>query len=438
VARFLVATTDFAAHVDWGGLLPTAVRLRRAGHDVLWLTGPCVAPVIERAGLDVHPISTVDPSRRCRLRESLEHDLSRAKAVETWEAAFRGRRGKDAQSQRARREYELLIRLISHSWLQEDAIVSCFEAIGAAIARWHPDVLVAEPMMLPGSLAAEASGVRLASCGYPGALLSIQGFPRSGTLVRQLLETLERVRSRVGLPTRQSGADVDLFFSATDLQIVYFPPDWFGDLISRPSPGVQFVGSSAPLEAKRQDEREARDAATPLIIIAVSSSYSPDVAVLQALFDAVERVGGSGLIGGCSEVRHCFEPLPSHITWETWLDYESVLPRASAIVHHGGLGTTHVSVRAAMPQLVLPGPIDQSIHAEAVSRFGAGLMYVGPLTADAIASRLRKILSCDRYRACALRLRDHFGAFGGVQTAADLLVALACRETRFGSMNGRD
>ena len=37
--RFLCVSAQLTGHLDWGGYLPTAVELIRAGHDVLWATG---------------------------------------------------------------------------------------------------------------------------------------------------------------------------------------------------------------------------------------------------------------------------------------------------------------------------------------------------------------------------------------------------------------
>jgi UDP:flavonoid glycosyltransferase YjiC (YdhE family) len=107
------------------------------------------------------------------------------------------------------------------------------------------------------------------------------------------------------------------------------------------------------------------------------------------------------------------------------VSYDDILPHAAAFVHHGGLGTTHAGVRAACTQLVLPGPVDQILHAEAVARCGAGICYVGPLVADAMGPLLGDLLSTPAYRSRAAVLRDRFAACGGVTRAVDLLVGLA-------------
>ncbi|MCB0150494.1 MAG: hypothetical protein KDE01_22960, partial [Caldilineaceae bacterium] len=44
---------------------------------------------------------------------------------------------------------------------------------------------------------------------------------------------------------------------------------------------------------------------------------------------------------------------PSSVVRET-VDLRRVLPYAAAAIHHGGAGTTHALVRAALPQIVVP------------------------------------------------------------------------------------
>ena len=425
MARFLVATTAFPAHLDWGGLLSTAQHLYADGHDVLWLTGSALTERLQREGAQVRSIPTVDPHRDGKHREFLGPDADRRVIVDTWRAAFHAPR--DPAIPFPRRlvpSYTFLIRLLTESWLYEEAMANCCDAIAAIIKEWLPDVLIAEPFMLPAALAAEAAGVPLASCGYPGPLLTLQPLPEVAKVARQVHDTLTRLRRRLHLSTLPPRPDVDLFFAAPNLQIVFFPPDWYGDLSGPVSPGVQFVGSTSMVNGG-EPENDGATGQRPLVVMAVASSYLPDPRVLRAMFDGVGRVDGSGVIGGCPELRPLFEPLPRHIRWERWVCYDEVLPNAAAIVHHGGLGTTHAAVHAATPQLVLPGPIDQCLHAEAVARAGAGLMHVGPLTAEALGGRLRELLSSAQYRRSALRLREHFGRFGGVSRAAALLVDLA-------------
>lgn len=52
--------------------------------------------------------------------------------------------------------------------------------------------------------------------------------------------------------------------------------------------------------------------------------------------------------------------------------HSTLFPRAAAIVHHGGAGTTGQALRAGKPQLVVPHMGDQNDNARRVERMGAG------------------------------------------------------------------
>ena len=46
IMRFLFVSAQIPGHLDWGGYLETAAELHRRGHDVLWASGPAVAPLV--------------------------------------------------------------------------------------------------------------------------------------------------------------------------------------------------------------------------------------------------------------------------------------------------------------------------------------------------------------------------------------------------------
>jgi UDP:flavonoid glycosyltransferase YjiC (YdhE family) len=164
------------------------------------------------------------------------------------------------------------------------------------------------------------------------------------------------------------------------------------------------------------------------VVLAVSSTYMPAQETLCAMFDAVGRVGRRCVIGGARRLPMPPSSLPSHVRLTDWIDYASVLPKAAAIIHHGGMGTTQAAARAATPQLVLPALSDQILHAEAVVRHGAGVAVTQRLHADDVASQLERILTSREIRAGAQRLRDEFARHGGVTRAAALLESVARRD----------
>ena len=66
--------------------------------------------------------------------------------------------------------------------------------------------------------------------------------------------------------------------------------------------------------------------------------------------------------------------LPPNVTVERWVPQDEVLPRAAAVVTHGGLGSTLGALAHGVPLVVLPlFSLDQWFNAAAVARAGAGV-----------------------------------------------------------------
>ena len=71
-------------------------------------------------------------------------------------------------------------------------------------------------------------------------------------------------------------------------------------------------------------------------------------------------------------------PLPENVQVERWVPQEEVLPRAAAVVTHGGHGSTLGALAHGVPVVVLPlFSLDQWFNGEAVVRAGAGVALDG-------------------------------------------------------------
>jgi sterol 3beta-glucosyltransferase len=103
-----------------------------------------------------------------------------------------------------------------------------------------------------------------------------------------------------------------------------------------------------------------------------------------------------------------------------------LFPRVSAVVHHGGAGTTAEGLRAGAPTLVIPGASDQYFWGECVARNGAGPRPLTRrrLTAGALAAAIRQLLRDGRLRDGARRIGERIRAEDGVATAVSALLQL--------------
>ncbi len=107
--------------------------------------------------------------------------------------------------------------------------------------------------------------------------------------------------------------------------------------------------------------------------------------------------------------------------------YSLLFPRAAAIVHQGGVGTTQQALRAGRPQLVIPHLGDQYDNAARVVRLGAGLTLSRAAFARRGEATLARLLGDSTLRAKAARLGDLARQEDGAARAAERIVHLVQR-----------
>ena len=116
------------------------------------------------------------------------------------------------------------------------------------------------------------------------------------------------------------------------------------------------------------------------------------------------------------------DPLPAWALAAPYAPYTQVFPRACAIVHQGGAGTTGQALRAGRPMLVVPFAHDQPDNAARMRRAGvAAVLPIGRYTAPRAAGLLRGILADGRMAARADLLGRTVRAEDGVGAACDAI-----------------
>ncbi|MCV2358767.1 glycosyltransferase [Paucibacter sp. TC2R-5] len=81
--------------------------------------------------------------------------------------------------------------------------------------------------------------------------------------------------------------------------------------------------------------------------------------------------------------------LPDSVRWQAYVPLATLLPRARALIHHGGIGTTAEALRCGTPQLLTPFAWDQFDNAARVAALGVGRVIPAKrLTAAKLAGAL--------------------------------------------------
>jgi rhamnosyltransferase subunit B len=114
------------------------------------------------------------------------------------------------------------------------------------------------------------------------------------------------------------------------------------------------------------------------------------------------------------------EPLPEGIAAFDYAPYGQILPRAAAVVHQGGVGTTGQTLRAGVPALVVPFNHDQPDNAFRVARLGVGrTISRTKYTAVNAARELDRLLADKNYAERAAKVGRQVQSEDGARTAAD-------------------
>jgi UDP:flavonoid glycosyltransferase YjiC (YdhE family) len=117
--------------------------------------------------------------------------------------------------------------------------------------------------------------------------------------------------------------------------------------------------------------------------------------------------------------------LPRGIFHLDYMPLVDLLPYASAIVHHGGIGTSAQALRAGIPQLVIPSGFDQFDNAARTVAFGVGeQLFQQQLVDDVLARALDNVLRSPRVARQCAQMRRRFDPTHTVAWCCDAIEAL--------------
>ena len=196
-------------------------------------------------------------------------------------------------------------------------------------------------------------------------------------------------------------------------------PDWPANTVVTGFPFYDRRDYFGEIEVARE-LREFLDAGPPPIIFTLGSSaiwvarnfYLDSIAAAQRLGRrALLLIGNSRNMPG---------ELPEGVAAFEYAPYSEVLPRACAIVHQGGVGTTGQGLRSGKPVLVVPHAHDQFDNGNRVARLGCGRVLPRPrYNAETATNELRTLLDTSSYSEAAARVSEIVRAERGAVVAVD-------------------
>ena len=392
-----------------------ALALRGRGHDVTIATSAYFGPLIERLGLRFVPLGTVEQYEAVTAHPDLWHH----------------RKGLEVIAGAAQAASDELYRVVrEHGGRDDTVVVAPGLAFAARTAQDTLGIRLVTAHLQPSCF----QSIHSAPVLHP-ALRRINALP---TVLKRLLFALtdlaadRALDSAVNTHRRTLGLGHVRHITSrwwhSPTRVIGMFPDWFAPVQPDWPPQVRLTGF--PL----YDERGATevpaavsaflDAGDPPVVFVAGSGNRQAAGFFEAAAEACGRLGRRGLL---LTRYHAQLPavLPSGVRHFDYVPFTAVLPRAAALVHHGGIGSAAQALAAGVPHLVRPMTFDQPDNAERLRRLGVARVlpprrFRGPAVARQIELLLGSRDVAARCRTLAARLRD----LDGLAAACDVLEAV--------------
>jgi UDP:flavonoid glycosyltransferase YjiC (YdhE family) len=238
---------------------------------------------------------------------------------------------------------------------------------------------------------------------------------------------LNQIRKRIGLPPMGPTGITSPTLNLIPISAHVTPPNPLWEPRHQMT-GYWFAPSPETWSPPSDLEKFLQGGEPPAVISLGAMALSGEDALeaAQITLSAVEKAGVRAVIQGWDEPMKTLT-LPDSVFHAGSVPHEWLLPRASALVHHGGFGTTSAGFRAGIPSLVIPHIIDQFLWGKKVADLGVGPQPIArtKLTVEAMTDALLQMKTTEM-KSRAADLGNQIRQEDGVARAVELIEA-QCR-----------
>jgi MGT family glycosyltransferase len=390
MSRFLVYVSPAVGHVL--PLVPGLLELQRRGHDVHVKTMPSLVDTLRDAGLEASPVAPA----------VVEVPVTDYLADDDTE---RLRAGQVDLLDRGKHDGPDLLRAIEE--LTPDVILVDVNAYGARVQ--------AEASGLPWALLMP-SVVPVTGAGIPPYGLGLRpmggpvGWVRDRVMLRVVLRIfgkailpgLNRLRSEAGLPTFTSPLqqfDPPATVIALTAEPLEYPRTDLPD-------HIHLVGTQ-PWDPPATRPAYLDEPGDPWVLVTCSTDYQGDEELARVAVEALRDEPVRVLLTLADAFHEADLPPADNVRVERFVPHSHVLPQATAVVCHGGMGIVTKAASAGVPTVVVPFGRDQPEIARRVVESGAGV------------SLKPKALSPERLREAVRTARSMTDSARGVAAQLD-------------------
>ena len=175
------------------------------------------------------------------------------------------------------------------------------------------------------------------------------------------------------------------------------------------------------------------DGPAPVVVTTSTAEERDTVGYVRVALQAIEATGRRGIIlTGASTDQilgtqtHLI--LESGVAAWPYIPLSRLLPRASMVVHHSGIGTAITTIRHGLAAVAIPASFDQWYNAARVRALGVGrTIEFNDLTVKRLAKEIDRVANDPRYRDRARELAAAMVGEDGVGRACDEIESLVGR-----------
>lgn len=188
-----------------------------------------------------------------------------------------------------------------------------------------------------------------------------------------------------------------------------------------PPPNVVHVGpvdSGLPPSSPTSDTGD--DDGRPLVVVTMGTTYMHQENLLVRVVDALRPLGVRVLVLTGHELDpaelDCAGP---DVRVESYVPHGEVLPHASLVITHAGMGSVLAAYRYGVPAICIPLGRDQHGNAAAAAARGAAIVVPADASVEDIRKTAAEALASAELRAAAGMMADILAACPGARGAAD-------------------
>ncbi len=411
-----IVLTTFGSFGDIHPYMAIAAELRARGHQPVIATSELYREKMETAGLDFAPV-------RPNIPPPQEQD------AEMMEKVMHPRSGSSYLMK------EMLFPFV------RDGYADLLPVVEGA------DLLLTHPISFAGPLVAQTTGIPwVSSVLAPASLFSAYDppFPPFWPWMRHVQifgprfvaaffnqakkvyrsKSYDEFRAELGLPDRGNPVFEGQHSPTRILAL-------FSSLFARSQPdwppqaritGFAFYDGRNELEMPEELIRFLDEGDAPIVFSLGSSAVWVARDFYRESISAARLLGRRAVLLIGDERNQLEQPLPPGIIAVNYAPFEQLLPRACAVVHPGGVGSTSQGLRAGIPALIVPFAFDQPDNAAHAAKMGCSrTLPRAKYRAARVAKELEKLLTQSDYANRAREIGQTLQRENGAAVASDLI-----------------